>query len=218
MRRLIERAAGIEPGQAGDHAVSRLWSILDDVGLTDALPWFADLLGLPAEPWAPASELDGAQLREELLQSIMQWLHTLTSRAPLLLIVDDVQWADPTTIDLIARISEARVPRLLLLMTARDGFSLAVAPGRCHGPGAPHVRGAPRARRAACPTAVVWILSTSTRSPPAATASRCSSRSSCARAGARSWSSTPTATSPRRSATSCSPASRCPVPISGSPR
>ena len=124
VRRLIERAAGIEPGQDGEHALSRLWSVLDDVGLTEALPWFADLLGLPAEPWAPASELDGTQLREELLESIMRWLQTLTSRAPLLLIVDDVQWADPTTVDLIRRISDARVPRLLVLMTARDGFSV----------------------------------------------------------------------------------------------
>ena len=122
VRRLIERAAGIEPGQAGDQALARLWSTLDDVDLTEALPWFADLLGLAAESWAPASELDGAQLREELLQSLSAWLETLTRRAPLLLIVDDVQWADPSTIDLISRISDAGIPRLLLLATARDEF------------------------------------------------------------------------------------------------
>ena len=122
-RRLIERAAGIEPG-SGDDALARLWSTLDDVALTEALPWFAELLGLSSEPWAPASELDGAQLRQQLLQSLVQWLQTLASRAPVLLIVDDVQWADPTTLDLVGLISEARVPGLLLLMTARDGFAV----------------------------------------------------------------------------------------------
>jgi class 3 adenylate cyclase len=121
-RRLIERAAGIEPGQTGDVALGRLWSILDDVALADALPWLANLLGLPAEPWAPAPELDGAQLRHELLQSLVQWLEALTGRSPVLLLVDDVQWADPTTLDLIGLITEARIPRLLLVLTARDGF------------------------------------------------------------------------------------------------
>ena len=76
-----DRTGGGDRAGAGRrHCLSRLWSILDDVALAEALPWFADLLGLPAEPWAPASELDGTQLREELLQSIMQWLQTLTSR------------------------------------------------------------------------------------------------------------------------------------------
>ena len=217
VRRLIERAAGIAPGQPGDHAVSRLWATLERVGLTDALPWFAGLLGLPAQPWAPPSELDGAQLRQQLLHSLVQWLETLTSRAPVLLLLDDVQWADPTTVDLIARISEARVPRLLLLMTR-------ATPSRCRGrrpmswiwPGSRPMSSA--SSPVGCPRAGVSTLSASTRSPLAATASLSSWKSSCARAAWRAGTPSGAPPSLRRCEICSWPGSRCPGSTFGSPR
>lgn len=51
-------------------------------------------------------------------------LYGLTARQPLLIIFEDVQWIDPTSLELLAAIVE-RVPQLraLLLVTARPQFT-----------------------------------------------------------------------------------------------
>ena len=124
IRRLIERVAGIDPDHDPHHALSRLWSSLERAGLADALPCLADLLGIPPQPWCPSPELDGARLREELLDTLVAWIEASTTGSPRLLVIDDVQWADATTLDLIGRVVAQKVPGLLLVLTARDGFAV----------------------------------------------------------------------------------------------
>jgi class 3 adenylate cyclase len=120
VRRLIERAAGIDAHHDEHQSLSRLWQSLDQVGLADALPLLAALLGLPPEPWCPAPELEGAKLREQTLASLMGWISTVAARSPVLLFVDDLQWADPSTIELLTSIIVNAVPGVLLLATMRD--------------------------------------------------------------------------------------------------
>ncbi len=119
-RRLVERAAGIDTHQDPELALSRLWSTMDALGQADALPYVADLLQLPPTSWCPAPELEGARLREQLLTTMAGWITAAATRGPLLLVVDDLQWADPTTIELLGNVVRAQVPGLLLLVTARD--------------------------------------------------------------------------------------------------
>ncbi len=124
VRRLIERAAGIDPGHVPEHALSRLWTAMDEVGLAESLPYFADLLGLPPASWCPPPELDGMRLREELLSTLVRWIRASAEASPMLLVVDDVQWADATTVELIGQVVAQRLPGLLLVVTARDGFAV----------------------------------------------------------------------------------------------
>ena len=122
-RRLIEAAADIDVRNDGPQALPKLWTAMDSVGQGASLPLLADLLGLPPEPWCPAPELDGALLRERVLVTLVDWVVAVADRMPRLVLVEDVQWADPTTLELLGRIVSRRIPGLFLVLTAREGFS-----------------------------------------------------------------------------------------------
>ncbi|CAB5712558.1 Serine/threonine-protein kinase pknB [Delftia tsuruhatensis] len=84
-----------------------------------ALPILCTWLSLPLGDCEP-SRASAVMQRALLLQSAAQWLLHMAMSGPLLLVVEDVHWADPTSIELIeqlvARLSRRRV---LLVLTAR---------------------------------------------------------------------------------------------------
>ena len=120
IRRLLERVAGIEPHQDPDVSLAKLWTSMESVGQADALPMVASLLDLPPTAWCPAPELDGPKLREQLLSTLVRWVRAATERGSLLLVVDDLQWADPTTQELLGRVIADPIPGLLLVATIRE--------------------------------------------------------------------------------------------------
>jgi class 3 adenylate cyclase/tetratricopeptide (TPR) repeat protein len=120
VRRLLERAAGIDAHQAPERAHARLWSVLEAAGQVESVPLLADLLELPPTDWSPPPELDGARRHAAVLAALVSFVAASAARTPLLLVVDDIQWADPSTNELIGRIVSARLPGLLVVMTARE--------------------------------------------------------------------------------------------------
>ena len=55
-----------------------------------------------------------------MLREIGEALETMTATAPLLLILEDLQWADPSTVDLISALARGRAPaKLMLIGTCR---------------------------------------------------------------------------------------------------
>ena len=120
LRRMIERAAGIEPHLQSDLAHARLWTLVEAAGSAEHLSFLASLLELPPTEWCPAPELDGPQLREKVLAAIEAWVRATAAGGPTLFLLEDLQWADPTTEELLGRLVRAGLPGLLLAMTARD--------------------------------------------------------------------------------------------------
>jgi predicted ATPase len=58
--------------------------------------------------------------RERMLREISEALETITARSPLMLAFEDLQWVDPSTVDLISVLSRRRAPaRLMLIGTSR---------------------------------------------------------------------------------------------------
>jgi class 3 adenylate cyclase/predicted ATPase len=80
----------------------------------------APLLDIPltTEPALPSEEL-----RRRQLAALTSWVMAGARAQPIVLAIEDVQWADPTTLDLLRGIAErgALVP-LLVLITARPEF------------------------------------------------------------------------------------------------
>jgi len=76
---------------------------------------------LTREHWeALQREILGAT-RERMLREIDDALETVTSAIPLLLVIEDLQWADPSTVDLISVIARRRGPaRIMLVGTMRS--------------------------------------------------------------------------------------------------
>jgi class 3 adenylate cyclase len=120
VRRLLASVLGVDFRQAAEEAIRPLGAVLRSIGREHLLSAFADLLGIPpAESWAPI-ELEPQQLRQEVLDTLVEWVRFVTRRAPLMIVIDDLQWSDPSTLELIDRLIASEVPGLLLMMTARD--------------------------------------------------------------------------------------------------
>jgi DNA-binding winged helix-turn-helix (wHTH) protein len=64
-------------------------------------------------------EISGAT-RERMLREICEALEVLTEKFPLLLVFEDLQWADVSTVDLISALARSRTPaRVMLVATTR---------------------------------------------------------------------------------------------------
>ena len=69
-------------------------------------------------PQALVSEPDVERAR--LFQAIESWLAATAARRPTLFVVDDVHWADPSSLQVLRHLSEAPAPGLLTVCTFRD--------------------------------------------------------------------------------------------------
>lgn len=87
-----------------------------------AWPLIGRLLGI-ARPDGPPPPLSPPRMRRELMESLAQLVLALAEEQPTVLEIEDLHWADPSTLDLIsALVDEVRGSTLLLLCTARPEF------------------------------------------------------------------------------------------------
>lgn len=93
-----------------------------------SITWLAELSRLLPElrdryPELPQPQPDEATAQSRLLESITRLGQALAQRAPLLLYIDDIQWADLASLDalyyVVSRWTEHKTP-VLLLLCARD--------------------------------------------------------------------------------------------------
>jgi tetratricopeptide (TPR) repeat protein/class 3 adenylate cyclase/predicted Ser/Thr protein kinase len=82
-------------------------------GLPETVPLFAQLLNVPA-PNYPALEITSERQRSLTLQALVSMVIERASRQPFLFIVEDLQWADPTTLELL-RMLVAQQPTVSLM-------------------------------------------------------------------------------------------------------
>jgi predicted ATPase len=89
----------------------------------EAIPLIAPLLNLPI-PAYPPSALPPEQQRRRSLATLVEWLLSAARALPLVIVVEDLHWADPSTLELIQLLVEqGATARLLLLYTARPEFA-----------------------------------------------------------------------------------------------
>jgi len=122
---LFEEALGLRAEQSQETRWRRLEAAAAIVGLVGApdLPLVGDVLGLARRPGDPDPPASPEVRRHRTLEVLITWMLGLASEQPALLLVEDVHWCDPTTIELIRRLVE-QLPRarLLLLTTTREEF------------------------------------------------------------------------------------------------
>jgi hypothetical protein len=85
--------------------------------------WLAQLPGLiDATEIADLTRRCAGATRDRMLRELVEALECLTERQPLVLVLEDLHWSDPSTLDLIAVLARRREPaRLLLIGTYRSG-------------------------------------------------------------------------------------------------
>src|SRR5262249_2563390 len=72
------------------------------LALPESLPCLAALLSLPLPTHYPALTLTPHQQRQKTLEILLTWLAVEAERQPVLLIVEDLHWIDPSTLALLS--------------------------------------------------------------------------------------------------------------------
>jgi len=84
----------------------------------------AELLSMPVEDHLRQPQLSPRTHREQTLKALLAYVVGLAAQQPVLMVFEDVQWIDPTSLELLGLVIE-RLPHLpiLLLVTARPEFA-----------------------------------------------------------------------------------------------
>lgn len=120
----LERAAGFARDDDAATKRAKLHAALAPIGLAEeVVALISALLSLPAEDDHPLPAMSPQAHKERTLAALLAQMEGLARRQPLLMIVEDLHWTDPTTLALLTLAVE-RVQRLpvLLLVTARRDF------------------------------------------------------------------------------------------------
>ena len=107
----IKAAAGVSDDDAPGDVIAKLTAVLEgDEQATRVVDGVAQAIGMSEEPGAP----------DETLWSIRRLFENVARRTPLVVVFDDIHWAEPTFLDLIEHIADwSRDAPMLVLCLAR---------------------------------------------------------------------------------------------------
>jgi class 3 adenylate cyclase/predicted ATPase len=121
----MERAAGLAHDDTPQAKLDQLDAVLAQAStpIQDAA-LFAEMLSLPNDGRYPPLELTPEQRRQRTLEALAAQLAGLARQQPVLMIVEDAHWVDPTSLEVFGRTVE-RIKTLsaLLIVTFRPEFS-----------------------------------------------------------------------------------------------
>ncbi len=120
--RHIERSADFERGESPAVRREKLRRSLPAAASADDQWLLADLLSIAEPADAPPDSLGPQRRKEMTFAAILHQFEDLAGRSPILAVLEDIHWADPTTLDLLARLVEqAERLAMLLIVTTRPG-------------------------------------------------------------------------------------------------
>jgi DNA-binding SARP family transcriptional activator len=120
---LLEQLCGFQTGDSPDIRREKLTGTLAWYGLNrPAGVWLLSLLlGLPTS--APAPETITQAQREQMREILVALLQKRAAEQALVLVIEDLHWSDPSTVDWLGRsIAPLAAVPCLVLLTARPGF------------------------------------------------------------------------------------------------
>jgi tetratricopeptide (TPR) repeat protein len=122
-RPVLEAACGIDEDDGPDARLGKLRARLAslDANGTD-LPFLTAALQIPGSAIDAPPDVVPSRLRELALVAAARLVHAHLGDGPSLLFVDDLHWADQSTLDLITTLLSTPRPGLLIALAARDGF------------------------------------------------------------------------------------------------
>ena len=122
---LLERSAQLERDEPPERQLAKLKALLarSSERPDEAVPLLAALLGVPAGERAAAQMLSPEEQKRQTLHALVDQLAGLAKKQPVLVLYEDVHWADPSTLELLGLVIE-RIRQLpvLALITLRPEF------------------------------------------------------------------------------------------------
>jgi len=120
-----ERALNFRPEEPPKDRFERMLSRVEKYGLAspEVVPLWAALLSLPTPDRFPPLSLTPARQREETFRLMVEWLHARAARGPILFIVEDLHWADASTLEFLGQVVfEFQHDSVLVLFSYRPEF------------------------------------------------------------------------------------------------
>jgi class 3 adenylate cyclase len=92
--------------------------------LAEAVPLYASLLSIPlTEDYAPLAMSPGQQ-KQQTLQALLTTLLRIAAQQPVLVVMEDLHWVDPTTLEFLSLlVDQGPTACMLTLLTFRPDFS-----------------------------------------------------------------------------------------------
>jgi tetratricopeptide (TPR) repeat protein len=102
----LTRTVGLKPGEEAKESLARLegWIESLELPVPETAPSLAALLSLPTEGYEVAT-LGPERQRQQLLSVLIGLVRHLARRKPVVLVMEDLQWADPSTRELLERLA-----------------------------------------------------------------------------------------------------------------
>ena len=130
----IWRGADFVGGEPAAERLKKLEIMIGRTGLDtrQVVPFLATLLAIPIAGHYPPLEMAPSEVKERTIEAMIALVIALAQRMPLLMVVEDVHWIDPTSHELFSRLIERVQPLpALVVATFRPEFA---APwvGRAH--------------------------------------------------------------------------------------
>jgi class 3 adenylate cyclase/predicted ATPase len=121
----LERALAFRHDDPPDAKLRKLEAALAPYAwpLPDTVPLLAALLSLPLPAHYPPLTLTPQRQRQKTLEALLAWLFAEATRHPVLFIVEDLHWIDPSTLELLTLLlAQEPTAHLLTVLTCRPEF------------------------------------------------------------------------------------------------
>lgn len=121
-------AAGLRVTDSPENLINKLKTLLalSGVDVLAATPLFAALLSISVADGQAPLAISPDQQRQQTLQALLDQLTGLASRAPVLIVFEDIQWADASSLELLGMVlAHIRTLPVMVVMTCRSGFKAA---------------------------------------------------------------------------------------------
>jgi class 3 adenylate cyclase len=122
----LERAAHFAPDDTPAQKLDKVEALLGKAGarVAEVAPLLAALLSLPTGDRYPPLALSPQRQKTLTIAALVEQVVRLSRRQPVLCLVEDAHWCDPTTLEVLEQLVQ-RVPelRVLVIITSRPEFA-----------------------------------------------------------------------------------------------
>ncbi len=122
---LLREVIGLEPDDPSELRAEKIEQALEPAGLSldDVMPVLAKLLSVELPVGYREAPSNPEVQRRKSLELLTAWLFRLSEDEPVVLVVEDLHWVDPSTLELLSLlIEQVSWKRLLVILTYRPSF------------------------------------------------------------------------------------------------
>jgi predicted ATPase len=118
---LVAQGLAFAPVDTAAEKLAKIERGLGGLATAEMVTLLADLVGLPPPT---RLQLSPELQRRKTIELLVQWTFAISAVQPLVLLVEDLHWCDPSSLELLGDlVGQSPTARILLLVTARPEFT-----------------------------------------------------------------------------------------------